>query len=129
MYRTRNCLIFYTPSMESIGPYWFEDDNENAVSVNTEHCLQVLRKFWASLGRQRVVVRPDQWFQQDGATPHTSNESLAWLQEHFVFQIASSAAGVTQSWLHIRQISTPPKLLPLGSYEGQCIHKQSPNSP
>ena len=62
-----------------IGPFWFEDDNEQSVTINTERYLQVLRKFWTALGRRRGVVRVHQWFQQDGATPHTSNQSLAWL--------------------------------------------------
>lgn len=72
-----------------IGPYWFEDDNDNALTVNTERYLQVLRKFWAALGRRRGVVRGAQWFQQDGATPHTSNESLTWLQERFPDRLIS----------------------------------------
>ena len=38
---------------------------------------QVLDSTW------RGVVRVLQWFQQDGATPHTSNESLAWVQQRF----------------------------------------------
>ena len=59
-----------------IGPYWFEDDDEHAMTVNTERYLQILRKFWAALGQRRSVVRAEQWFQQDGATPHTSNDSL-----------------------------------------------------
>ena len=59
-----------------IGPLWFEDDDEKSVTINTERYVQVLLKFWTTLGRQRGVVRALQWFQQDGATPHTSNESL-----------------------------------------------------
>jgi len=63
-----------------IRPFWFEDDNERSVTINTERHVQVLGKFWTALGRRSGVVRVLQWFQQDGATPHTSNESLAWLQ-------------------------------------------------
>ena len=33
-----------------IGPYWFEDENERAQTVNTERYVAVLRKFWTSLG-------------------------------------------------------------------------------
>ena len=60
-----------------IGPFWFEDDNERSLTINTERYVQVLVKFWTALGRRREVVRVLQWFQQDGATSHTSNESLA----------------------------------------------------
>ena len=45
-----------------IGPYWFEDENERAQTVNTERYVAVLRKFWTSLGRRRWIYRDDQWF-------------------------------------------------------------------
>ena len=54
-----------------IGLVWFEDENERSVTVNTERYLEVLRKFWTRLGRRVRVIRAEQWFQQDGATPHT----------------------------------------------------------
>lgn len=72
-----------------IGPFWFEDDNEQSVTINTERYVQVLGKFWTALGRRRGVVRALQWFQQDGATPHTSNESLAWLRQRFPDRLIS----------------------------------------
>jgi len=37
----------------------------------------------------RGVVRVLQWFQQDDANLHSSNESLAWLQQHFPDQLIS----------------------------------------
>ena len=72
-----------------IEPFWFEDDNEQSVTINTERYVQVLGKFWTALGRRRGVVRALQWFQQDGATPHTSNESLAWLRQRFPDRLIS----------------------------------------
>lgn len=60
-----------------------------SVTINTERYVQVLGKFWTALGRRRGVVRDLQWFQQDGATPHTSNESLAWLQHRFPDRLIS----------------------------------------
>ncbi|XP_068204825.1 uncharacterized protein [Palaemon carinicauda] len=72
-----------------IGPSWFEDDNERSVTINTERYVQVLGKFWTALGRQRGVVRVLHRFQKDGATPHTSNESLAWLQQRCPDQLIS----------------------------------------
>ena len=50
-----------------IGPFWFEDDNEQSVTVNTERYLQVLDKFWRAFGQQRGVIRDLQWLQQKGA--------------------------------------------------------------
>ena len=64
-----------------IGPYWFENDDGHAVTINSARYVEVLHKFWAELGQQRGFVRARQWFQQDGATPHTSDDSLAWLQQ------------------------------------------------
>ena len=73
-----------------IGPFWFEDDNERSVTINTERYVQVHGKFWTALGRWRGVVRVLQWFQQDGATHHTSkNESLAWLHQRFPDRLIS----------------------------------------
>ncbi|GFO20935.1 transposable element tc3 transposase [Plakobranchus ocellatus] len=51
--------------------------------------LLVMTKFWAALGRRRGINRAEQWFQQDGATPHTSNESLTWLRQRFPDRLIS----------------------------------------
>jgi len=72
-----------------IGPFWFENDNERSVTINTERYVQVLGKFWAALGRWRGVTRVLQSFQQDGANPHSSKESLAWLQQRFPDRLIS----------------------------------------
>ena len=77
-----------------ISPYWFEDENERAQTVNTERYVAVLRKFWTSLGRRRGIYRDDQWFQQDGATPHTSNHTLDWLRERFQERLISRKCDV-----------------------------------
>jgi len=58
------------------------------LGINTERKVQVLGKFWRALGR-RGVVRILQWFQQDGATHHTSHESWAWLQQRFPERLIS----------------------------------------
>ena len=63
--------------------------NERSVTINTERYVQVLGKFWTALGRQRGVVRALRWFQQDVTTPHTSKESLVWLQQRFPDRLIS----------------------------------------
>ena len=45
-----------------IGPYWFEDDDEHTMTVNTERYLQILRKFWTALGQRRRVVKLNNGF-------------------------------------------------------------------
>ena len=83
-------LFWYTLSLRYpmskhgiIGPYWFKNDDGHAVTINSARYVEVLHKFWAELGQQRRFFRARQWFQQDGATPHTSDESLTWLQQRF----------------------------------------------
>ena len=84
------CIAWVAISKHGIiGLFWFEDDKERSVTINNERYVQLLGKFWTALGRRRGVVRVRQWFQQDGATPHTSNESLAWLQQHFPDRLIS----------------------------------------
>ena len=76
------------------GPYWFEDENERPQAVNTERYVAVLMKFWASLERHRRIDGDKQWFQQDGATLHTSNDSLAWLRKRFQERLISRKCDV-----------------------------------
>ena len=40
-----------------------------------------------------------QWFQQDGATPHTSNGSLEWLRQRFADRLISKARHSRYSFL------------------------------
>ena len=89
-----------------IGPFWFEDDNERSVTINTERFIQVLGKFWTALGRQRGVVKVLQWFQQDGATPHFSNDSLAWRQQCFPDRLISRRCDLQWS-LHSSDLNPP----------------------
>ena len=72
-----------------IGPYWFEDDEEKAVTINSERYIAIFSKFYRALGLKRGVDRDSQWFQQNGATPHTSNVNLHWLDQHFPGRIIS----------------------------------------
>jgi hypothetical protein len=78
-----------------IGPFFFEDENEATVTVNSETYMDVtLKPFWRILGKRRAIERDTEWFQQDGATPHTSRNSLAWLQQHFPGRHVSSKTTI-----------------------------------
>ena len=80
------CTAWVSISQQGIiGPFWFKDENEQPATVNIERYLQVLDKFWRALN----MVRDLQWFQQDGATPHTANKSLVWLQQRFADRLIS----------------------------------------
>ena len=59
--------------------------------------MKVLRMFWTAMGRRNRVRDPnrfqrdEQWFQQDGATLHTANVTLAWLDEKLPDSLISDA--------------------------------------
>ena len=70
-----------------IGPLWFVDDNERTVTINKERYQNVIRMFHAELTRSADIN--SQWFQQDGATPHTANTSMQLLQQLFDDRVIS----------------------------------------
>ena len=121
-----------------IGPFWFEVDNERSWEINTERYVQALGKFWTALGWRRGVVRVFQWFQSSGSssgsTPQTSNESLAWLQQHFPDRLISCRCDPQWSlhspdlkpsdyylWGHLKAgcMPTTPRLSPTWKQQSQ----------
>ena len=49
----------------------------------------MLNKFWMDLESQQGINQNMQWFQQDGATPHTANITLEWLDQQFSDRLIS----------------------------------------
>ena len=72
-----------------IGPFWFEDEDENAVTINQENYRRVVQTFCTNLCRKRNITFSTQWFQQDGATPHTAKETLEFLRQKFENRLIS----------------------------------------
>ena len=72
-----------------IGPYWFKDDEGRTVTINQDNYHIVIRKFYASISRRRGIVINQQWFMQDGATPHTANATLELLMQKFGERVIS----------------------------------------
>jgi hypothetical protein len=62
-----------------LGPYFFEDNNGAAVTVITEGHVEMLRNFCERELRRHAIDPPSVWFQQDGATAHTSRASMSVL--------------------------------------------------
>ena len=90
--------------------------------------MAVLNKYWASLGRRRGVLRASQWFQQDGATPHTANETLAWLRQRFEEKLISRRCDV--EWAPHSPDLKPPDFYLWGFLKTMYtreIHKQLKN--
>jgi hypothetical protein len=83
------------------------------VQVWWMHYVAVLMKFWVSLGRRRCIDRDEQWFRQDGAIPHTTNDSLAWLRERFKDRLISRKCEI--EWVaHSPDLNPPPHIFICG---------------
>lgn len=70
-----------------IGPYFFLNEQDNTVTVNGERYRAMLTGyFWHELNRMDLT---NMWFQQDGATCHTANETINLLKQKFGEMIIS----------------------------------------
>lgn len=70
-----------------IGPYFFENEAGATVTVNGLRYRAMINDFlWPEL---EDIDVDDVYFQQDGATCHTSNETIAILQEKFPDRVIS----------------------------------------
>ena len=76
-----------------IGHYFFENWDGATVTVDQENYRMVVRKFVIALQRKGIDMRRE-WFQQDGATPHTATETIRMLKETFRNRIISRRTDV-----------------------------------
>ena len=65
------------------GPYFSEDPEGNAWMVTTDTYIEILNMMFVN------DIYPDQWFQQDRATAHTSLRAREWLTNQFRNKIIS----------------------------------------
>ena len=72
------------------GPYFFEEEGAT-VTVTSERYCEMLERFLRPKVAQLLAdYEPDDvWFQQDGATSHTSRRSLGILQDMFPSHVIS----------------------------------------
>ncbi|XP_046962436.1 uncharacterized protein LOC124531912 [Vanessa cardui] len=66
-----------------IGPHFFENERSHTVTVNSDRYTAMLRNFFFPQLHNFEAYNSRTWFQQDGATSHTFNESLAVVNEVF----------------------------------------------
>jgi hypothetical protein len=91
------------------------------------HYVAVLMKFWVSLGRRRCIDRDEQWFRQDGAIPHTTNDSLAWLRERFKDRLISRKCEI--EWVaHSPDLNPPPPYFYLWGYLKDNVYENNPQT-
>lgn len=77
-----------------IGPFFFEDDEGAAITVNGDRYRNMLSdRFFPVLDD---MENDNFWFQQDGATCHTSRETIALLNEKFPRKVISLRGN--QEW-------------------------------
>lgn len=75
-----------------IGPYFFEDDAGNPVTVTGKRYRVMITNFlWHALDGMDIEGL---WFQQDGATSHTANATMTLLNEKFPGRIISRNSDV-----------------------------------
>ena len=72
-----------------IGPFWFQQKDGSAATITKERYTKMLDRFWIRLQDKHEKNINVFWFQQDGATPHTSNIAIEWLQKHFCGRVVS----------------------------------------
>ena len=106
-------------SKKIFGPYFFENTEGDAVTVNKERYIEMLENLFPN------SVDRDEWFQQDGATCHTATASLDFLHARFGQRLISNKTDF--NWP-----PRSPDLSPLDFYLwGNVKHKvmqQSPSS-
>ena len=81
-----------------IGPFFFEDDDGNSVTVTGNRYRGMITNFlWPALEKMEDDGIDEMWFQQDGATCHTSRETITLLREKFPERLISLHGG-DQEW-------------------------------
>lgn len=66
-----------------VGPYFFENNNGQTVTVNSQRYVNMLEGFVAPQLRQLGIDPTNLYFQHDGATAHTAGISMAAVQRMF----------------------------------------------
>ena len=75
-----------------IGPYFFENEAGNSVTVTGKrYCAMITNLLWPELNGMDVE---NVWFQQDGATCHSANATMALLIKKFPGRIISRNSEV-----------------------------------
>ena len=95
-----------------IGPYFFEDDNGRTTTVNQVNYRQMIQGFYLPelrrLARRRnnEIRMRTQWFQQDGAPPHTARATREFLRMQFPERLISLYEDI--EWPPYSPDLTPP---------------------
>ena len=69
-------------SIGIIGPFWLEDENWDVVTINADRYYSIHQSFVRALRRRGHCN--DAWFQEEGATPHTTRKVLNFLETNSI---------------------------------------------
>lgn len=106
-----------------IGPYFFENEEGATVTVNAERYRGMLTDFlWPRLDDMDV---DNLYFQQDGATSHTSHETVALLSEKFPERLISRNGDI--NWPPRSCDLTPPDFF-LWGYVKEKVYANGPQT-
>ena len=61
-------------SRHIIGPFFFEDEDGKALTINSDRYIDMLQKYLQPELAKRRITSNSIWFQHDLATPHTSTK-------------------------------------------------------
>ena len=81
--RKSHSLVRFMEDGGIIGPYFFKDAANRNVTVNGERYPEMTSNFF--LPKMQELDLHDMWFQQDGATCHTTRVNMTLLQETFPY--------------------------------------------
>lgn len=77
-----------------IGPYFFENNQGQSITVNAQRYSSMIRNFVGPALQAFDGFDNRTWFQQDGATSHTANESLVALRMFFPEKLISRRGDI-----------------------------------
>lgn len=108
-----------------IGPFFFENARGQNVTVNTERYVAMLEGFLAPELENSRIVNSRTWFQQDGATCHTSNDSMAVVKQMFPGRLISKRGDIP--WPPRSPDVTPPDFF-LWGYLKNKVYSNNPKN-
>lgn len=77
-----------------IGPYFFEDGRGRAVTVTSQRYVAMIEDFFTPELQNFPGFNTRTWFQQDGATAHTSNVAMPVVRQLFPNKVISRRGDI-----------------------------------
>ncbi|CAK1592334.1 unnamed protein product [Parnassius mnemosyne] len=77
-----------------IGPYFFEDGRGRALTVTSQRYVAMIQDFFTPELQNFPGFNTRTWFQQDGATAHTSNVAMPVVRQLFPNKVISRRGDI-----------------------------------